>query len=164
MDLRHLTAMPSDAERAAVDRLLETEGLGNRDETPGRTAVGGRSASDRRDLLLPAFHALNDAIGWISEGGLGYVCERLSVPPADAYGVAAFYDQFTFEERIEVVRVCDDIVCAPYADQLVAGLDGIEVERSPCVGRCEQAPVAFVHQPGFRRTEVAPASPRAAWP
>ena len=161
MDLRHLTAMPSDAERGAIDRLLETEGLGTRDETPGRTAIGGRSAADRRDLLLPAFHALNDAIGWISEGGLGYVCERLSVPPAEAYGVAAFYDQFTFEERIEVVRVCDDIVCAPFADQLIAGLDGIEVERSPCLGRCEEAPVAFVHQPGFRRTEVAPASPRA---
>ena len=30
-------------------------------------------------------------VGWISEGGLDYVCERLNVPPADAWGVATFY-------------------------------------------------------------------------
>jgi NADH-quinone oxidoreductase subunit F len=161
MDLRHLVARPTEAEVAAVDRLLEAEGVVEPDVTQGRTSVGGRSAASRRDLLLPAFHALNDAVGWISEGGLGYVCRRLSVPPAEAYGVAGFYDQFTFEERREVVRVCDDIVCGPDADQLIAGLDGIDVERSPCLGRCEAAPAAFVHQPGFRRTEVAPATPAA---
>ena len=161
MDLRHLVTQPNEVEVAAVDRLLEAEGFTTADDTPGRTATGGRTASARRDLLLPALHALNDNVGWISEGGLGYVCRRLSVPPAEAYGVAGFYDQFTFEERREVVRVCDDIVCGPYADHLIAGLDGIEVERSPCLGRCEQAPAAFVHQPGFRRTEVAPATPQA---
>ena len=163
MDLRHLVAQPTEAEVAAVDRLLEAEGFVNveADDTAGRTGTGGRTASARRDLLLPALHSLNDAIGWISEGGIGYICQRLSVPPAEAFGVAGFYDQFTFEERREVVRVCDDIVCGPYADQLIAGLDGIEVERSPCLGRCEQAPAAFVHQPGFRRTEVAPATPAA---
>jgi len=161
VDLRHLIAQPTEVEVAAVDRLLEAEGFITADDTPGRTATGGRTASARRDLLLPALHSLNDSVGWISEGGLGYICQRLSVPPAEAFGVAGFYDQFTFEERREVVRVCDDIVCGPYADQLINGLDGIEVERSPCLGRCEEAPAAFVHQPGFRRTEVAPATPQA---
>ncbi|GMQ86327.1 MAG: NAD(P)H-dependent oxidoreductase subunit E [Acidimicrobiia bacterium] len=161
MDLRHLIAQATESERAAVDRLLQAEGFPDLTGTPGRTAVGGRTAAARRDLLLPALHALNDAVGWISEGGLGYLCEALSVPPAEAYGVAAFYDQFTFEERAEVVRVCDDIVCGPYADQLIAGLDGIEVERVPCLGRCEKAPAVFIQQPGFRRTEIAPATPKA---
>jgi NADH-quinone oxidoreductase subunit F len=159
VDLRHLAAEPSETERAAVDRVLDAE-LIRTEGVPGRTAVGGRKA-ERRDLLLPALHALNDAVGWISEGGLGYVCRRLSVPPAEAYGVAAFYDQFTFSQRLEVVRVCDDIVCGRRAEHLIAGLDGIDVERSPCLGRCEQAPAAFVHQPGFRRVEVAPATPQA---
>ena len=125
MDLRNLTSPPSERERVAIDRVLADHGFAETEETPGRTAIGGRSAATRRDLLLPALHALNDAVGWISEGGLGYACERLTVPPADGYGVAAFYDQFTFEERVEVVRVCDDIVCGPYADQLLAGLDGM---------------------------------------
>ena len=160
MDLRNVTTPPSERERVAIDRVLADHGYAETEETPGRTAIGGRSAATRRDLLLPALHALNDAVGWISEGGLGYACERLTVPPAEGYGVAAFYDQFTFEERVEVVRVCDDIVCGPYADQLIAGLDGIDVERTPCLGRCEKAPVAFIQQPGFRRTEIAPASPQ----
>jgi NADH-quinone oxidoreductase subunit F len=161
VDLRHLATRPTEVEVAAVDRLLDAEGFAEADDTAGRTATGGRTASARRDLLLPALHALNDAVGWISEGGIGYICQRLSVPPAEAFGVAGFYDQFTFEECREVVRVCDDIVCGPFADQLIAGLDGIEVERSPCLGRCEAAPVVFVQQPGFRRTEVAPATPAA---
>ena len=44
-----------------------------------------------RHLLLPALQALQARVGWISEGGLGYVCDRLNVPPADAWGVATFY-------------------------------------------------------------------------
>ena len=38
-------------------------------------------------------------VGWISEGGLNYVCERLTVPPAEAYGVATFYAMFSVEPR-----------------------------------------------------------------
>ena len=43
----------------------------------------------------PVLHALQGRIGWISEGGLNYACERLSVPPAEAYGVATFYAMFS---------------------------------------------------------------------
>jgi len=48
------------------------------------------------------------------------------------------------------VRVCDSITCEMYgANELVAKLEGIvgddvRVQRVPCVGRCEQAPVAVV--------------------
>ena len=42
-------------------------------------------------LLLPALHALQDRVGQITQPGLNYVCRRLSVPPAEAYGVATFY-------------------------------------------------------------------------
>ena len=44
-----------------------------------------------RHLLLPALQALQARVGWISKGGLGYICDRLNVPPADAWGVATFY-------------------------------------------------------------------------
>ena len=53
--------------------------------------------------LLPALHALNDRVGWISEGALNYVCRRLTVPPAEAYGVATFYAMFSLERRAENV-------------------------------------------------------------
>ena len=62
---------------------------GSRDPSAdGHVARGGHDAARRRDLLLPALHALQSRVGWISQPGLNYVCRRLSVPPAEAYGVA----------------------------------------------------------------------------
>ena len=54
----------------------------------GRVTRGGHEVRELRQLLLPVLHALQSRVGWISEGGLNYACERLSVPPAEAYGVA----------------------------------------------------------------------------
>ena len=57
----------------------------------GNTASTGHAARERRHLLLPALWALQERIGWISPGGLNELCRRLTIPPADAYGVATFY-------------------------------------------------------------------------
>ena len=68
--------------------------------------------SATRHLLLPALHAAQARVGWISEGALNHICERLSVPPAEAYGVASFYAMFSMKPRPpSVVHVCDDIAC-----------------------------------------------------
>src|SRR5215207_6470176 len=91
-----IDAPATSGERAAIDTVLGA----------------GAPAGDRRDLLLPALHALQSRAGWISRGGLGYVCERLSVAPADAYGVASFYGLFSLEPAPpRVVHVCTDLVC-----------------------------------------------------
>ncbi len=51
-------------------------------------------------------------MGWISEGALNYVCRRLTIPPAEAYGVASFYGMFSMVRRpASVAHVCDDVVC-----------------------------------------------------
>ncbi len=93
-------------------------------------------------LLLPALHALQDRVGWISRGGLDHVCRRLSVAPAEAYGVASFYDLFKLEPRPErTVHACVDIACA------VAG-GPVDGEPSPCLGLCEHAPAALVVEAG----------------
>jgi NADH-quinone oxidoreductase subunit F len=158
MDLRHIAADPSPVEREAVDAVLAE---GEFDAPIGdRTAVGGRTASARRDLLLPAFHALNDAAGRISEGGLGYVCERLTVPPAEGYGVATFYDLFAVgDDAATVVRVCDDVGSDPDAvEELIAGLDGVTVERCSCLGHCDTGSAAIVHVPGSGPVEVPAAT------
>src|SRR6185503_18684992 len=108
-----MAAEPTAEERSAVDALLgppETGWDGGQ-----RTAVDlrvARAPEERRTLLLPALHALQGAVGWISEGGLNYVCERLTVPPAEAYGVATFYAMFSVEPRpASVIHVCDDLAC-----------------------------------------------------
>ena len=147
---------------------------GGRDpRTEGHAARGGHDARSHRDLLLPALHALQDRVGQISQPGLGYVCRRLSVPPAEAYGVATFYALLTTRPRPPAVaHVCDDIACRlAGAEDVIAdvarslgpagapGRDGrMTWLRSPCLGLCERAPAALFTIAGEtpRREAAAP--------
>ncbi|MEW2571405.1 NAD(P)H-dependent oxidoreductase subunit E [Streptomyces sp. NPDC047070] len=161
MDLHFGDSKPTDEERAAIDTLLgppesSWEGA-DRSDADLRWARGGRAARDRRDLLLPGLHAVHDRIGWISEGALDYLCRRLTVPPAEAYGVATFYAMFSVKPRpATVLHVCTDLACAAAgASELCAGVEarlgpgsGVSVERSPCLGLCERAPAALAVKAG----------------
>ncbi|EFL36031.1 NADH oxidoreductase (quinone), F subunit [Streptomyces viridochromogenes DSM 40736] len=173
MDLHFGDSKPTDEERAAVDALLgppesSWEGA-DRSDADLRWARGGREARDRRDLLLPGLHAVNDRVGWISEGALDYLCRRLTVPPAEAYGVATFYAMFSVKPRpATVLHVCTDLACAASgAPELCAGIEarlgpgsGVSVERSPCLGLCERAPAALAIKAGdpVRTAVSAPAT------
>ena len=167
MDLHVVGPGATAVERAAVDAFLDPligpakggwDG-GERDiEVDGRVARGGHEARSRRDLLLPTLHAIQDRIGWISQGALNHACRRLTVPPADAYGVASFYALLSTVPRpARVVHVCDDMACR------VAGAEGVCADleralgpaghpregagatwmRAPCLGQCERAPAAL---------------------
>ena len=122
-----------------------------RGDVQGRSMHGGHEARDRRHLLLPVLEAVQARIGWISEGALGYICERLTVPPADAYGVATFYGLLSMNPRpARVLHVCDDVVCrCKGAEDLIAALEerigpedvdcgGCAWLRSPCLGQCDR--------------------------
>ena len=163
MDIHVIAPLASPAERAAVDALLGPPASGwaggARDSaTDGHSAHGGHAARAERDLLLPALHAVQDRIGWISQPALAYICRRLTIPPAEAYGVATFYALFATKERAPIVaHVCDDIACRlAGAEEICAGLarthgpagqpsaDGRTTWlRSPCLGLCERAPAAL---------------------
>ena len=156
MDLHFLDAAPTDEERAALDNLL---GPPERDE-PGEALEehivrgGRRAAESRRHLLLPALHAVQGDIGWISQGALNYICRRLMVPPAEAYGVVTFYSLLSTEKRpARVAHVCDDIACKlTGADELCATLektlDADSWHRSPCLGQCERGPAVMFQLAG----------------
>src|SRR3954471_17716091 len=178
MDLHVIGPLASPAERAAVDAVLgpATSGWhgGGRDQPlEGHAARGGHEARSRRDLLLPALHALQDRVGQISQPGLNYVCRRLAVPPAEAYGVATFYALFTTQPRPpSVAHLCDDIACRlggaehasadvsrPLGPAGAAARDGrMTWLRSPCLGLCELAPAALFTIAGEqpRREAAAP--------
>ena len=157
-----MAAEPSVRESAAVDALLgspETGWDGGERTAADLRVVRGRG--DERTMLLPALHALQGAVGWVSEGGLTYVCERLGVPPAEAYGVATFYAMFSTRPRPpSVVHVCDDLACrVGGAKELCEALgsrvgpegqptDAATWVRSPCLGMCDQAPVMFAQRVG----------------
>jgi len=140
-------AVATPEEREAIDAVL-----------PSSHAVPGT-----RSMLLPALHAAQGRAGWISEGALNYICEQLSVPPAEAYGVASFYALFSLQPRPPlVVHVCDDIACRANGAEAMCqdlerrfGVQGTPVSdggatwlRSPCLGQCDRAPAALVQRAG----------------
>ena len=139
---------------------------GERTPADDHFARGGHTVRSKRDLLLPVLHGLQDEVGWISRGGLEYACRRLNVPPAEAYGVASFYDRFALDDRgTFALYVCDDIACkCAGADEICAaveaehGLTGMAWYRSPCLGLCDRAPAALVERSGtaYRQTQLAP--------
>ena len=99
-----------DIEIAAVDAALGGRFVVVR-ESERLIRAGTSKRHGHRHLLLPALHALQNAKGWISPGGLNHVCETLQVPPAEAYGVATFYDLFRVEAPSQigdVTHVCVD--------------------------------------------------------
>ncbi|MDQ6795092.1 MAG: NAD(P)H-dependent oxidoreductase subunit E [Chloroflexota bacterium] len=178
MDLHVVGPLASPAERAAVDAVLGPARSGwaggvRNPSSEGHAARGGHAARSRRDLLLPALHAVQSRIGWISQPALNYVCRRLTVPPAEAYGVATFYALFATTPRPPLVaHVCDDIACRLAGAEDVAadleraiGPSGTPTTdgkatwlRSPCLGLCERAPAALFTVAGenARSFAVAP--------
>jgi len=123
---------------------------------------------------------LQAGTGWVSKGGLYYVCERLHIPPAEAFGVASFYALLSLTERPKAfAHVCDDIAClAKGAEDLcrdvetrlgpgghghqkadpnhakTAGKQAVWA-RSPCLGLCERAPAALVTIAGAKPSDVS---------
>jgi NADH-quinone oxidoreductase subunit F len=178
MDLHVIGPLASPAERAAVDAVLGPPESGwtggpRRPGVDAHAARGGHALRARRSQLLPALHAVQDRIGWISQPALNYISKRLAVPPAEAYGVATFYALYSTTPRPPVVaHVCDDIACRlAGAERICDDLEGavgpegepaadgrVAWRRSPCLGLCDLAPAAMITTAG-EEPRIASAAP-----
>ena len=175
----------TDEERAAVASVLGSASSGweggERTAADGHAAYGGHAARSRRHLLLPVLHAVQERIGWISPGALDHVCVRLTIPPAEAYGVASFYAMFrTKPAASTVVHVCDDLSCqvngaericeqmertfgpedsAAPGERVTSNGSAVTWQRSPCLGQCDRGSAVMVQQAGGdpARVVLAPA-------
>ena len=179
MDL-HLTAdKASTEEQAAVDRALEKLEPSPGEATPpgaadGYAASNGFLPRSKRGLLLPVLHAIQERLGWISPGALNYASLQLGVPPAEAHGVASFYEMFSLTRKPAVVaHVCDDIACmtrgaGALSEELERTLGPARSpclggkaiwQRTSCLGLCERAPAALLTAAGEKPRErvIAPA-------
>ena len=160
---------PSDAVKAVAvataDDLRET--IRRKSKLKGRQADDASlaevrqligSAVHRRDLLIENLHQLNDEYRALHDRHLVALAKEMNLPMAEVYEVATFYHHFEVVRGNDpvadiTVRVCDGIACElAGAQNLLAKLPAIlgnpkvKVIAAPCVGRCEQAPVAVVHQ------------------
>ena len=112
----------------------------------------------RRDLLIEYLHLLNDANRGLHERHLVALAKVMNIPMAEVYEVATFYHHFEVIRDGDVaadltIRVCNGLSCElAGASQLIEklpqllGNPKIKVIAAPCVGRCEQSPIAVVHQ------------------
>lgn len=125
-----------------------------------RALIGDRPV--RNDLLIEFLHLIQDEYGQLSSQHIAALAKVMGLAQTEVYEVASFYHHFdivrenkdgSFDSPASLtVRVCDGLSCEMAgAQDLLAKLPGIlgkevRVLHAPCVGRCEQAPVAVVHQ------------------
>ena len=116
----------------------------------------------RHDLLIEYLHLINDHYKQLSAPHLAALARLMGLAQTEVYEVATFYHHFDVAKENRdgtvpapaalTVRVCDGLSCEMAgARQLLDRLPDllgreVRVISAPCVGRCEQAPVAVVHQ------------------
>jgi formate dehydrogenase len=132
-----------------------------------RVLIGPRPADGhRRDLLIEHLHTLNDHYRALFERHLVALAQEMKLPMAEVFEVASFYHHFEIlkdnaSAPALTIRVCDSLACEMAGAQgilarlpALLGNPDIRVVAAPCLGRCEQAPVASVDQsPVIQATE-----------
>ncbi len=118
----------------------------------------------RKDLLIEHLHKIQDAYKHISAVHLVALAHEMKLSRAEVYEVATFYHHFDVIKETETppaqltVRVCDSMTCEmfganPLIESLEQGMgDQVRIQRVPCIGRCDKAPVAVV---GMQPVEFA---------
>ncbi len=111
-----------------------------------------------RDLLIEHLHKIQDKFHHLSAAHLAALAHEMRLSMTEVYEVASFYHHFDVVREGETspaaltVRVCDSVSCEMAgSEDLISSLeatlgDGVRVQRVPCVGRCDKAPVAVVDQ------------------
>ncbi len=113
-----------------------------------------------QDQLIETLHIAQDVFGYLSEDVLMYVARALLLPPSMVYGVATFYQLFTFEAPGDhACTVCTGTACfVKGADAIVRTVgdaysvaaggtsdDGtLTLKTARCLGSCGLAPVVVL--------------------
>jgi len=148
-------------------QAVDNRRKGRRGKTKGRivdinallqvqSLLGNESRA--KDLLIEHLHKIQDKFGHLSAAHLVALASEMKLAPTEVYEVASFYHHFDVVKENEksppalTVRVCDSVSCEMAgSEELILALesslgDGVRVQRVPCVGRCDMAPVAVVGQ------------------
>jgi len=124
----------------------------------------GESAN-QRDLLIEYLHKIQDSESCLPVGLLNALAADLKMAGAEVYEVASFYHHFDIVREGEsrparlTLRVCESLTCSlAGAEKLLSRLrqllgEQIRVQAVPCVGRCEDAPIAVLGQNPISRAD-----------
>ena len=112
----------------------------------------------QRDLLIEHLHKIQDHYQHISSKHLVALAHEMNLSTAEVFEVASFYHHFDVVKEGQTpppsltVRVCESLSCEMAgSNDLIQALendlgDKVRVQKVPCVGRCQHAPVAVVGQ------------------
>jgi len=114
-----------------------------------------------REALIPLLQEAQERDGYLSREAITEIAERLDIPPAKVYGVASFYNQFTFTRPGKyVIRVCRGTAChVKGSERILNALKGelkiepgqttrdglFTLEVVACLGACGLAPGVIVN-------------------
>lgn len=128
------------------------------DKTDEIIAAHGRTQAD----LIPIIQEIQEEYRYLPPELLTYVAENLNIPESQAYSVATFYENFSFEPKGKyLIKVCDGTAChvrksIPILEALYSEL-GLSkdkqttedmlftLETVSCLGACGLAPVLTVN-------------------
>ena len=115
----------------------------------------------KRNALIPLLQAFQDEFGFISEEAVTRIGHHLSLPTSKVYGLATFYNQFTFSPRgVYHITLCNGTSChmggsgdllgeitkiLGIADGETTGDRLFSLEVQSCIGACGQSPVMAVN-------------------
>jgi NADH-quinone oxidoreductase E subunit len=115
----------------------------------------------KRNALIPLLQAVQDEFGYISEEAIARIGSHLSLPTSKVYGLATFFNQFTFSPRgMYHLVLCNGTSChMAGAGELLNEItklleisdgettrDGMfSLEVQSCIGACGQSPVMAVN-------------------
>ena len=114
------------------------------------------TVSYRRDHLIEYLHKIQDTQGAITKEYMTALASLMGISQTEVYEVATFYHHFDIIKGDQkkppalTVRVCDSVTCEINgANELAQNLDDyfkgtIRIQKVPCIGRCQNAPVAVV--------------------
>jgi formate dehydrogenase beta subunit len=116
--------------------------------------------------IFDELRAVQRAHGYLPDGELRALAERLDVPLYRLQAVASFFPHFFVKPPARAeVRVCGDMSCHRYGgnelrETLVARFQGqdVNIQHVSCLGRCDLAPAIAVNDQIFERVSEAEAS------
>ncbi len=116
----------------------------------------------RTAAIIPVLQAIQNEYRYLPIDLLSYVASEIGVSEAKIYGVATFYENFSFDPKGKyIIKICDGTAChvrksIPILDALYKHLDLTKkkktsddnlftVETVSCLGACGLAPVITIN-------------------
>ncbi|GEM_PF-1495618 len=122
---------------------------------------------DHREDLIPCMQAVQDREGYISDDSMAAIGAHFGIPAIKVYGLATFYDYFTFAPVSgDVVRICNGTSCHMMgAGKLISEAEKIKqtgagkgrsrftLKICECQGACSAGPVMDVNGKSYIRVK-----------